>query len=31
MQGDEGGASLHKIGKMRVFLKEDVGRWIREH
>jgi excisionase family DNA binding protein len=25
------GLSSHKIGKKRVFLKEDVIRWIKEH
>jgi hypothetical protein len=25
------GLSSHKVGKKRVFLKEDLERWIREH
>ncbi|MFC1905186.1 helix-turn-helix domain-containing protein [Chloroflexota bacterium] len=25
------GLQSHKIGKKRVFLKEDLERWIREH
>ena len=25
------GLPSHKIGKKRVFLKEDLDRWIREH
>ena len=25
------GLPSHKVGRKRVFLKEDLGRWIREH
>ena len=27
----EGGLPSHKIGKKRVFLKEDLIKWIKEH